>query len=106
MDNYKPHPFIHTQHTQQKYRHLPKPNQMDWISYLKKIGGGPPYSERKVVDKRLGNFEVIFIYLKERNFGKKTLCGNWLIVRKITKIYALNPFVNMIGWEGVGRAQW
>ena len=41
-----------------------------------KISGPPAYSERKVVDKRLGNFVVVFIYLKERNFGKKTLCGN------------------------------
>ena len=44
--------------------------------FLKKISEGPAYSERKVVDKRLGNFVVIFMYLKERNFGKKTLCGN------------------------------
>ena len=40
---------------------------------------------------------VIIIYLIERNFNKKTLCGNWLIVRKIAEIFALNPFVSMIG---------
>ena len=58
------------------------------IGYLnkKKVSGCPAYSERKVVDKRLGNFVVIFIYLKEKNFGKKTLCRNWLIVQKIAKI--------------------
>ena len=49
---------------------------------------------------------VIFIYLKEINFGKKTLCGNWLIVRTIPKISALHPFVNMIrGREGGGGGQ-
>ena len=84
MDNHKPHAFIHTQ---QKYPHLPKPNQKDWIGFKKKKNKrGPTYSERKVVDKRLGNFVVIFIYLKEKNFGKKTLCRNWLIVQKIAKI--------------------
>ena len=36
----------------------------------------PAYLERKVADKRLGNFVVIFIYLKEKIFGKNTLCGN------------------------------
>ena len=40
------------------------------------IDFSPAYSEQKVVDKRLGNFVVIFIYLKEINFGKNTLCGN------------------------------
>lgn len=64
------------------------------------IDFSPAYSERKVVDKRLGNFVVIFIYLKEINFGKNTLCGNWLIERKIAKISVLNPFVNMIGGGG------
>ena len=88
VDNYKPHALIRTQHTQQKYPYLPKPNQKDWIFKLKKISGCPAYSERKVVDKRLGNFVVIFIYLKEKNFGKKTLCRNWLIVQKIAKIFS------------------
>ena len=64
--------------------------------FFEKISGVTAYSERKVVDKRLRNFVVIFIYLKERNFGEITLCGNWLTVRKIAKISALNPFVNMI----------
>ena len=64
------------------------------------IDFSPAYSERKVVDKRLGNFVVIFIYLKEINFGKNTLCVNWLIERKIAKISVINPFDNMIGGGG------
>ena len=95
MDNYKPHAFIHIQHTKQKCSHLPKPNQKNWIFFSKKMSD-TPYSKRKVVNKRLGNFVVIFIYLKDRNFLKKTLCGNWLIVRKITKIsvFPLSSVVN------------
>ena len=72
--------------------------------FLKKISGGPTYSEQKVVYKRLGNFVAIFIYLKKTNFSKKTLCGNWPIVQKIGKISALNHFVNITG--GRGRRQW
>ena len=72
MENYKPHAFIQIQHTQQKYPHLPKPNQKDWffLFFFEKNKQGPrAYSEQKVVDKRLGNFVVIFIYLKERKGG-------------------------------------
>ena len=69
------------------------------VGFKKKISRGSAYSKRKVVDKRLGNYVVIFIYLKELSFGKKKLCGNWLIVRKIAKISVLNPFVNMTGWR-------
>ena len=82
---------------------------MDLFIYLfifEKISGDAVCSERKAVEKRLGNFVVIFIYLKEINFGKKTLCGNWLIVRTIPKISALHPFVNMIrGRERGGGGQ-
>ena len=69
MDNYKLHAFIHTQHTQQKYPHLPKPSQKDWIFFFclfEKNKRGPCLFGRKI-DKRLGNFVVIFIYLKERH---------------------------------------
>ena len=83
------------------------PTKRTGFSFLKKTSGGPAYSERKVVNKKLGSFVVIFIYLKERNFGKKNLCRIWLIARKITKISALNPFVKMIGRgrEGAGAVQ-
>ena len=38
--------------------------------FFEKNKQGPrAYSEQKVVDKRLGNFVVIFIYLKERKGG-------------------------------------
>ena len=46
--------------------------------FLKKISRGPTYSEQKVVDKRLGNFVVIFIYLKERKGGGGTVVRNFI----------------------------
>ena len=92
MDNYKPHAFT-TSNTPNRIFTSTKtqPNGIDFF---------PAYLERKVADKRLGNFVVIFIYLKGKIFGKNTLCGNWLIERKIAKISVLNPFVNMIGGGG------
>ena len=94
MENYKPHPHP-TDSTEISTSTKSQPKGLDF--FWKNISGDLAYSERKVVDKRLGNFMVIFIYLIERNFNKKTLCGNWLIVRKIAEIFALNPFVSMIG---------
>ena len=104
MDNYNPM-HLSTPNTPNKNIHIyQNPTRRIWFFFEKKISKSEAFLEQKVVDKRLGKFVVIFIYLKEINFGKKTLIGNRLIVQKIAKMSALNRFVNMI-W-GRGLAQW
>ena len=99
--DYKPHGFIHTQYIQQKNPYLPKPNKTIGFKKIKisGVGGGAA----------LGNFVVIFIYFNERNHCVEF----WLIVRRLPKISALNPFVKMIeggggggGGGGVVGGQW